>query len=151
MNLEGCGLFQPLSEATRKAVEKLALEETHAKGEFLFHAGDPAVFFYVLEEGRVRLSIGEAGHISSIVSGCGEMLGWSSMAGQPVYTASAECLLPVRVLKFPAAELARALEAAPADGLQFYKRLAELIGKRLTASYGATLSVHGEREHRYWG
>lgn len=151
MNLEACGLFEPLSEATRKAIQSLAAEETHPQGAFLFHAGDPAAFFYVLQEGRVRLSIGGAGHISSIVSGCGEMLGWSSMSGQQAYTASAECLTPVRVLKFSAAELARLLDSAPADGLQFYKRLAELIGKRLTASYGATLSVYGERGHRYWG
>jgi len=151
MSLNDCLLFQALSEATRNSLAALAREENHPKGGFLFRAGEPAKNFYILAEGRVRLSIGGAGHISSIVSGCGEMLGWSSMAGQPAYTASAECLLPVTVWRFDASELARLLESAPADGLLFYKRLAELIGKRLAASYGATLSVHGEREHKYWG
>lgn len=151
MNLSDCPLFQALSETTRQALAALANRENHPKGGFLFRAGEPATSFYILAEGRVRLSIGGAGHISSIVSGCGEMLGWSSMAGQAVYTASAECLLPVSVWRFDAAELARLLDSVPSDGLLFYKRLAELIGRRLAASYGATLSVHGEREHKYWG
>jgi CRP-like cAMP-binding protein len=151
MTLEKAYLFQGMSEQARSEASRIAAEERHETGELLFDTGDPAEHLYILVEGRVRLSTGGAGHIAHIVSDPGDAIGWSSMAGNESYTASAECLGPVKVLKFQRDRLVKLLENDPVSGMSFYRRLAELIGRRLVASYGATLSVHGERHPKYWG
>ena len=151
MPLDRAFLFQGMSDESRQEVARIAEEEFHEKGAFLFNAGDPAESLFILKEGRVRLSVRGAGHIAHIVSDSGDAIGWSSMAENELYTASAECLVPVRVLKILNAELARILENDPSSGISFYRRLAQLIGRRLVASYGATLSVHGQRDSRSWG
>ena len=151
MPLEKSYLFQGLGEQSMTEIARIALRESYEKGTFLFRAGDPAAHLYILEEGRIRLSVRGTGHIAHIVSEPGEALGWSSMVEGETYTASAECLVPVKVLKLDRDSLERLLENDPAGGLTFYKRLAWLIGQRLVASYGATLSVHGERASKSYG
>jgi len=151
MSLETAYLFQGMSEATRAKAAAAALTEARESGAFLFRAGDAAEQFYILLEGRVRLSMRGAGQIAHIVSEPGDMLGWSSMVGHASYIASAECVVPVKVLKFDRARLMRLLEEDPAGGMDFYRRLAQMIARRLVASYGHALSLHGERDMRHWG
>ena len=151
MSLENAYLFQEMTSRLKDEISRIALEEFHEKGAFLFHAGDPAGCLYILQEGRVRLSMRGTGHIAHIVSDPGDAIGWSSMVAQDIYTASAECIVPVRVLKFEKQKLAEVLQKDPVGGFAFYKRLAEIIGRRLVASYRATLSVHGDRDPRSYG
>jgi CRP-like cAMP-binding protein len=142
MLLSAADLFRDLGQATLDAAAGAASEERHAPGTFLFRAGDAAADFFVLCEGRIRLSISRSGGIAHTVNRRGETMGWSSMAGFDIYSASAECIEPSVILRIPAARLAAILEADPASGLQFYRRLAHHIGGRLVESYGATLSMH---------
>ena len=145
MLLSAAEPFHDLSEATLQAAAALAVEERHSAGAFLFQAGDPASDFFVLCQGRIRLSISRRGGISYTFNRPGEVLGWSSMAGFESLSASAECIEPTTVLRIPAARLIAILEADPASGLKFYRRLARYIGGRLIESYGATLSMHHEQ------
>jgi CRP-like cAMP-binding protein len=85
------------------------------------------------------------------VSEPGEAIGWSSMAGNGVYTASAECVIPATILKIGKERLSQILEQDPASGLAFYRRLARMIGRRLVASYGATLSMQFPGDTRSYG
>ena len=151
MALESVYLFQEASEQARTEIAQSAAEEAYAQGAFLFHAGDPADHLYILQKGWVRLSVARRGLLSHIVSEPGEAIGWSSMAGNGVYTASAECLIPVTVLKIAEAALTQVLEAHPASGLAFYRRLARMIGRRLVASYGATLSMQSSGDTQSYG
>jgi CRP-like cAMP-binding protein len=151
MPLEKSYLFQGLGEQAMAEIARIAVRDSYEKGAFLFRAGDAATHLYILEEGRIRLSVRGTGHFAQIVSEPGDALGWSSMVDRESYTASAECLVPVKVLKLDRDRLERVLEADPAGGLSFYKRLAWLIGQRLTASYGGTLSVYGERASKSYG
>ena len=73
------------------------------------------------------------------------------MAGNGVYTASAECVIPVTVLKIGKEKLNLILERDPASGLSFYRRLARMMGRRLVASYGATLSMQVPGDTRSYG
>jgi CRP-like cAMP-binding protein len=151
MLLTSVSLFSGLTERTRKAVAELAVEESRERGAFLFQGGDAADYLYVLEHGRVRLKMGGAGHVALIMCTAGDVVGWSSMAGHATYTASAECLDSVKVMKFDRTRLAELLEKDPVSGMNFYRGLTEIIGHRLVASYGATVAVHGERDPKYWG
>jgi len=144
-------LFEGMREETRERILETALEESHAPGDFLFHQGDPALEFYVLMEGRVRISVGVQGLLAHVASDPGDMIGWSSLVGNPTYTASAECLSPVKVSKLEKSQLDRILVADPVSGMTFFKHLAALIGRRLAESYAATLAGHGAQEPRSYG
>ena len=145
MLLRAAFLFQDLSEATLEAVAGIAAEESHAAGTFLFRADDAATDLYILAEGRVRLSVIRGGALAHTVSGPGEAMGWSSMAGLEAYTASAECTAPTTVMRIPSEPLMRILKGDPASGFQFFRRLSAQIGGRLVESYGATLSMQGHK------
>jgi CRP-like cAMP-binding protein len=145
MMLSAADLFQDLSDASLAAALAIAVEERYAAGTFLFQAGDAATDLFVLGEGRVRLSVSRSGGIAHTVNRPGETLGWSAVAGLESYSASAECVAPTAVLRIPAAKLMEILEADPVSGMKFFRSLARQVGGRLIESYGATLSMHGEK------
>jgi CRP-like cAMP-binding protein len=145
MLLRTAYVFQDLSDASLEALAGISAEERHAAGTFLFRANDPAADFYILAEGRVRLSVSRGGALAHTVSEPGDSIGWSSVAGPGAYTASAECTAPTTVVRIASEKLMRVLEADPASGFHFFRRLAGQIGVRLIESYGATLSMQGQK------
>jgi CRP-like cAMP-binding protein len=151
MYLDTAYLFEGVNERTRKKILDTAREESHAAGDFLFHQDDPARDFYILEEGRVRISVGPGGLLAHVASDPGDMIGWSSLVGNPTYTASAECLGPVKVSKIEKSQLDKILLEDPQSGINFFKHLAALIGRRLAESYQAALTGHGVQEPRSYG
>ncbi len=151
MALDWVYLFQEVGEQARGEIEKIATEESYRQGAFLFHAGEPASHLYIVKKGWVRLSVTRGGLLSHIVSDPGEAIGWSSMAGNGGYTASAECLVPVSTLKIGKEQLNEILARDPVSGVGFYRRLAKMIGRRLVASYTATLSMHSMGDTRSYG
>lgn len=144
-------LFAGMSEPALQQIEAIAEERAYLPGAFIFHEGDRADHLYVLQEGRVRLRMGEEGQVAYVLSGPGEVFGWACMANLEEYTLSAQCVLPARSLRLGSEKLHRILEADPSSGLIFYRRLSELIGQRLINSYKATLSVHGEKRSMSYG
>ena len=91
MFIEQADLLKGVGRRFIKKFVKIMVDESHLQGAFLFKEGDSVNNFYILEEGRVKLSIGTRGYITHIVSKRGEAFGWSSLVGRDVYTASAEC------------------------------------------------------------
>jgi CRP-like cAMP-binding protein len=144
-------LFQGISEETRQKILDAAREESHAQGSFLFHQGDAARHFYILREGRIRLGMGQSELVAYVASAPGDIIGWSSLVENEAYTASAECLAPVKVLRIEKQQLDQILHEDPASGMAFFKHVAALVGRRLVKGYRATLSVHGERAPRPGG
>ena len=108
---------------------------SHKKGEVLFRENDPADFFFILLNGRVKLSIGEPQQVIYNAERNGEAFGWSSLIGGDVYSASAECLEPTKLLKTASDELSRILEADVENGIIFFKQLAASLGNRLLETY----------------
>ena len=108
---------------------------SHTKGEFLFHKNDPAKFFFILLNGFVKLSIGDPEQVVYNSKRNGEAFGWSSLIGRDVYSASAECLEPTKLLKTDSDKLSRILEEDAENGIIFYKHLAATLGKRLLETY----------------
>jgi CRP-like cAMP-binding protein len=108
---------------------------SHKKGEVLFRENDPARFFFILLNGRVKLSVGEAQQVVYNAERNGEAFGWSSLIGRDVYSASAECLEPTKLLKTASNDLSRVLEEDTENGIIFFKQLAATLGKRLLETY----------------
>jgi len=151
MYIDTAYLFEGMREETRKMILQTAREESHAQGDILFHQDDPARNFYILTEGRVRISVGPQGLLAHVASDPGDMIGWSSLVGNKTYTASAECLGPVKVSKIEKSQLDKILHDDPISGMTFFRHLAALIGRRLAESYAATLTGHGVQEPRSYG
>jgi CRP-like cAMP-binding protein len=139
-------LFQGIRELTRQRILESAHEESYAKKDFIFRRGDPALHFFILVEGRVRLSLGRGELLAYVVSEPGDLIGWSSLVENETYTASGECLVPAKVLRFEQKRVDEMLTQDPGSGMVIFKHLAKLIGRRLINSYQATLSVQGDRE-----
>jgi len=151
MSIEGAYLFQGVGKDTMKQISEIASEAEHPSGTFLFHAGDPADYLYILGAGRVRLRTGDQGYVAYVFSEPGEAIGWSSMVEHEEYSSSAECIVPVKVTKIHRNELLLLLEKDAPGGLTFFRHLASMIGRRLVNCYKATVSVHGERDPRSYG
>jgi len=135
MYIQQSDLFWGMDRNFVKEVMEIAARESYQKGDFLFHEGDPANYFYILIKGRIKLTVGESGPVVYTVDNAGEAFGWSSLIGREEYSASGQCLEPTVLDNFQAGQIQKVIEKYPDQGLVFFKRLAELLGHRLLWSY----------------
>ena len=135
MYIKQSALFTGTSMDFVKKFMDICELSSHKKGEVLFRENDPADFFFILLNGRVKLSIGEPQQVIYNAERNGEAFGWSSLIGGGVYSASAECLEPTKLLKTASDELSRILEADAENGIIFFKQLAASLGNRLLETY----------------
>ena len=108
---------------------------SHEEGDLLFHEGDAATHFYVLLKGRVKLSLGDAGPVVYMVRQPGEIIGWSGLIGRKTYTATGECVEATNLLKFDCGVFLKILKKYPKNEALLFRRLAEMLGKRLLELY----------------
>jgi CRP-like cAMP-binding protein len=118
-----------------KKIMDISRMVSHEKGAILFHENDESRYFYILLNGHVRLRVGDSGQVVYDVGQNGEAFGWSSLIGRDVYSASAECVEPTKLLVTDRKELAKILEEDPANGIIFVKHLAATLGNRLIETY----------------
>jgi CRP-like cAMP-binding protein len=128
-------LLRGMSKDFIKEFMSNSIEESHKKGAFIFREGERAGHLYILLEGQINIRIGDGWHMVSTVYHPGEVFGWSSTVGRDVYTATAECKKPTKLLKISAEKLQKILEKDQANGFIFYRRLAGILGDRLLHSY----------------
>lgn len=148
MFMQKSKLFRGMDQKVLKEIDKIMINESHAEGTVLFERGTSANDLYILGEGSIELSIGGNGHVTHVVSNPGEAFGWSSLVNHHVYTASAVCSSPTKLIRIPSDKLNDIFERNPASGLMFFRRLAEIISKRVATSYNLLLRSH-ERTSRY--
>ncbi|MBM4327531.1 MAG: cyclic nucleotide-binding domain-containing protein [Deltaproteobacteria bacterium] len=141
MIIQKADLFRDLSQETVSAISTAMTEEAHEQGSLLFKAGEPAKNFYLIVEGRVRLSIGTEGRIDYTASVPGEAFGWTGMVDRPAYVATAECLTSCKLVKVEKDKLNQVFTKDPQGGMIFFKRLAGAVVQRLIDNYNAFLSA----------
>ena len=131
-------IFGSLSKDFVKEIMDIAETSSFQAGELLFQEGNPADWFYILLQGRVKLSLGQTGQVVYVVSNAGEAFGWSSLVGRPSYSASAECVTATKLLKFDKEKFQNIVEKDTANGLTLFKSLAAILGDRLIQGYTTT-------------
>ena len=62
MFIEKTYLFEKMRPELRDRVFALAEECSYAEGDHVFRRGDSADYLYILEEGRIRISVGDLAH-----------------------------------------------------------------------------------------
>ena len=65
----------------------------------------------------------------------GEVIGWSSLVGRDVFSASANCRESAKLLKFDRDSFLEILQKNSANEALLFKRLAEMLGNRLLELY----------------
>ena len=104
-------------------------------GEFIFQEGDPADFFYVLIDGRIKLSVGDPGQMVYLINRPGEAFGWSSLINRELFSATAQCKTATEVIALDRIVLQNILDKDPVNAARFYKGLATTMAERLLQSY----------------
>jgi CRP/FNR family transcriptional regulator, cyclic AMP receptor protein len=118
-----------------KQLMDITINESHAKGAYVFHQGNSADHFYVLIKGCVKLKNEPVDQTVYIVTHSGEIFGWSSIVGRGVYSVSAECIEPSLVHKIKKGDLLKLVNQNKENGMIFYKKIAEMLGNRLIHLY----------------
>lgn len=105
------------------------------EGQLLFRQGDVTHYFFTLIQGELRLTIGANERHVYTVRHAGDIFGWSSLVGGNVYSATAVCTKTCKVLRFDSDKLLDLLGKHSESGFLFFKKLSEILGKRLLECY----------------
>lgn len=103
------------------------------RDHIIFHAGEMANRFYLIEHGRVVLEAGEERSRAVIIDtiGGGDLLGWSWIFPPYKWHFAARATEPTRAIFFYGTILREYSERDPALGYELFKRMSEVMIKRL--------------------
>ncbi len=118
---------------------------THFKpGQIIFHEGESANRFYLLESGNVVLESGEGFGEPVVVEtiGAEDLLGWSWMFPPYVWHFTARAVEPTEAIFFYGTILREYCERDPSLGYQLFKRMAPVMLRRLQAARKKMLALY---------
>ena len=128
-------LFKELGRDFMEKISEIAVEADFPENRIIFNRGEPAENLYILVQGCVDLFISEGGTIHFTVDEPGEIFGWSALVDPNIYTASAQCYENTSVIVIDSTRLEHVFDKFPKEAYKVMKRLAGVVGQRLTASY----------------
>jgi CRP-like cAMP-binding protein len=110
--------------------------KTYQPGERLFFEGQSSKDIYLLAEGQVVLETLIPGQDPMPLQtvGPGELLGWSPVLGLGVMSATARAVTPCHVLALNAAQILSLADEDPKFVLEFMRRVAITLARRLNAT-----------------
>ncbi len=100
-------------------------------GELIFHAGETANRFYLIESGRVLLESGDDTPVVIDTIGAGDLLGWSWIFPPYTWHFTARTTEPTTAIFFYGTILRECCEKDPGLGYELFKRMSEVMIKRL--------------------
>ncbi len=128
-------VFQGISSGAKRLIESRGIEQTYKAGDLIFHEGAIGQFFYMLEDGKVDLYIGQEEQGRFLVFYPGEIFGWTALLGTRQYLATARCTADSTVTRIPVSCIDELVKDYPADGLLLYKNLAGTLAERIQGMY----------------
>ena len=98
--LRSCQLFTGLSLADLESIAAVTVVKPLEKGDYLFHEGDPAIGFYVVQKGAVNVHrVNAAGKEQVIhIFRTGDSFAEVALASEKGYPADARAIEPTQVL-----------------------------------------------------
>jgi CRP-like cAMP-binding protein len=126
--VRGLPVFRGLSAEDQKRLAALATLRDYERGDFLWHAGDPADALTVIVRGRVKIvRHAEAGDVILELFGEGEPVGAIAVYNYIPYPASAVCLEPVTLLVLPRRDYFELLDRQPEFARGVIRELTKLV------------------------
>ena len=126
-------IFSDLSSKELRAVERILHRRTYRESEVLFREGDPGVGMYIIETGRINITIGKENRLLAVLSN-GEFFGEIALLSEIPRTATATAVIDTKILGFFQPDLFGLLETNPRMGNKILHRLAQMIADRLRFS-----------------
>jgi CRP/FNR family cyclic AMP-dependent transcriptional regulator len=125
-----------LSPEYQQRLLSLGEVRSYQPGERIFFEGQSSQHIYLLSAGQVALETSMPGQEPMRVQtvGAGELLGWSPVLGLGVMTATARALTPCHALAFDATGILSLAEEDPKFVLEFMRRTAITLARRLNAT-----------------
>jgi signal transduction histidine kinase len=135
--LGGSEIFCDLPETDLIAIAEFCHEETFHEGSIILTEGEPADHLYVVERGKLalekRIQLGRTSTPRSATIGYivpKKVAGFSALTEPHIYTTSAICIEPTRVVVVNGTRLRTYLDAHPEAGYRVMSTLASLTGDR---------------------
>jgi CRP-like cAMP-binding protein len=137
--------FGGMQEAFCKLVCGCAKNVRFEAGQYLFHEGAPADWFYLLRDGRVALQLTAPGRgaVTFQTVGAGEIVGVSWLIPPYRWTYDARAIEPARAIAMDATCLRQKCEADHDLGYEMMKRFMPILIQRLQATRLQILDVYG--------
>jgi CRP/FNR family transcriptional regulator, cyclic AMP receptor protein len=134
--------FAALNEHQLSILADCASPRSFAEGEMLFHAGDPARGFYLIESGSIAVEgVAENGSTVPIDTvNAGEPLGWSWIFEPYVCEYGARALAATTAIFFDAVQLAEHRGGDLTLGHELFKRMSQVMVRRLNAARAKVLT-----------
>jgi CRP/FNR family transcriptional regulator, cyclic AMP receptor protein len=112
-----------------------ALRSQFTAGQFIFKKGETANRFYLIERGRVVLESSSGDDVIRIDEvGPGDLLGWSWIFPPYVWHFDARAIEPSTAIFLYGTILREYCENDPALGYELFKRMSEVMMRRLQAA-----------------
>src|SRR5512140_2637913 len=129
-------LLHGLSDAAAAEVRALGSAVRVAPGDLLFRLGDEARDVFLIERGRVALTLPmRVPNLEEEVlieeRQTGQTLGWSALIPPHRFTLTAKALVDTEVLALPRARLLAHFDAQPQVGYAITRNVAAVTGQRL--------------------
>ncbi|MFC2088055.1 Crp/Fnr family transcriptional regulator [Calditrichota bacterium] len=123
-------IFKDLSKNELKAVERILHRRSYKKEEVLFNEGDPGVGMYIIEQGRINITIGHENKLVASLSN-GEFFGEMALLSETPRTATATVSVPTKILGFFQSDLFGLTDTNPHLGNRILFRIAQMMADRL--------------------
>jgi len=122
-------IFQGLGDEELQRVAPFCQEGSFSKGAFLCQEGERADSFFILEEGSVSIRFQKG--VNFCIQTPGKILGWSFLVPPSRYTASAQALVPTKVLVVKSPDFYELVHRDTKMGLRIMENLAQVVANRL--------------------
>ncbi len=133
--LQGCRLFAGLPPGDLNAIADITIVKTLAKGDYLFHEGEPSHGFYIVQKGAINAHrVNSAGKEQVIrIFRARESFAEAALATLPGYPADARAVEPSQVLLVQKAGFLALLKRQPELALRMLAsmsaHLRDLVGQ----------------------
>lgn len=123
-------IFQDLTYKELKSIERILHRRTYKADEVIFKEGEPGVGMYIIETGKVHITLGKQQKLLVLLSK-GDFFGEMALILEGHRTASAISKEPTKLLGFFQPDLFNLLETNPKTGNKILQRLSQMIAERL--------------------
>lgn len=129
--------FENLKHYELNQVAQIMHQREYAEADFVFEVGQPGAALFIVQSGEVSIEMpnangGEATRIATL--GKNSFFGELALLDESPRSASAQAIVPTKVLALFRSDLDRLLHDQPRIAGQIYKSLATVVGSRLKAT-----------------
>lgn len=128
-------IFEELNDRELEQIAHAAKTEELGEGAHLTEAGFAATTLYLIIDGRVTLHVrgpkGESLPVDEL--GPGQILGWSTLVGPYIYTATGITAEKTNLIAFNGSKLRQIFEINNHIGYRVLKGMGNVISKRIAA------------------